>query len=272
MSICLLLLILIHGLGIAQDDVQEFKLEIMLSKDIYLEAEPIWLDVTLTNISEVSARAWGLCLPCQLGFEVTVINKKGDTLDYTGPIYEMILGPGWIMQVGESYYQCLNLSEYFGQWPEPRAMVVGYLFTKSLNVGEFLVVAKHHINGKEIISNQVTFEVKPATGEEEKPYQLLREAYDLYRQVKHGLSKRKLEEILGLYPKSVYAQNACRDLFLWEDLINRYPDSGFSQNAILAIASGKKQGQVTEFLHEIIKEYPNTRSAKFAEQMLQFSY
>jgi hypothetical protein len=271
MSVSLLLLF-ICGVGTAQDKVQEFKLQISLTKDTYLEAEPIWLDVTLINVSQDTARAWGLCLPCQMGFEVIVLDERGDTLEYNGLLYDMKRGPGWIMKPGETYYNCLDLSEHYGDAPEPLAPMATFTFTKSLKPGKYTVTSSYHIRSQTIESNQVKFEVKPPTGEEKEAYVLLQEAYIFYIRSKLDSMTQKLHEINSLYPKSGYAEKACKHLVLDEMLINNFPNSGFTLSALRAKASRKNEKEKKEFLQRIISNHPETRSAKFAEQMLRFSY
>jgi len=262
----------VGGFSAIHGKTQEFELEISLVKEVYSLAEPIWLDVTLTNIGEDTARTWGLCLPCMAEFKVILTDEQGDTMDYRGPEYAVLRQDGWVMGPGEDYYQCLNLSECFGEWPEPRALVVGYLFTKSLKPAKFAAEARYRVRGQDVVSNQVSFEVRQPAGEDEKVYRLLQEAYDLYRQGKDDVSRNKLNEIVTFHAKSVYAQSACRDLFLWEKLIEKYPDSGFTQNAILAIASRKGAAERKKFLQSVIQTGAKTRSARFAQQMLWLRY
>ena len=258
------------GNGLVQ--AQSLKLEISLSKRVYLEAEPIWLDLTLTNISQDTARTWGLCLPCLQEFKVMVKDEKGDTLEYTGLHYEIIRGPGWLMEPGENYYNCLDLSEHYGHSPEPLFPMVIFTFTKSIKPGKYTATAKYRIRSHTIRSNEVKFEVKPPTGEEKAAYLLLQEAYLFYIEIKLDSMSQKLHEIISSYPKSGYAEKACKHLVLNEMLIQKFPDSGFALSALRTTANKKSEQEKKEFLQKIMKEHPATRSAKFAEQMLRFGY
>jgi hypothetical protein len=274
MSVSLLLLF-ICGVGTAQDKVQEFKLQISLTKDTYLEAEPIWLDVTLINVSQDTARAWGLCLPCQMGFEVIVLDERGDTLEYNGLLYDMKRGPGWIMKPGETYYNCLDLSEHYGDAPEPLAPMATFTFTKSLKPGKYFVAAKHHIRSQTISSNELEFEINTPMGKDQEGYRLLHSAYLAWIKGKsHSTIQDTLSEIIKLYPTSPYAEKAFRHLPQRKDelFLERFPNSGYTRGAIQAITSYMSHQMGRNFLKQIIKQNPETRSAKFAEQMLRYSY
>jgi hypothetical protein len=251
---------------------QNLKLEISLSKEAYLKAEPIWLDVTLTNVSQDTARAWDLCLPCQMGFEVIVRDERGDTMEYSGLLYDMKIGAGWVMMPSESQYECLDLSEYFGDPPEPRAPLASFTFTKSLKPGKYVVVAKHHIRSQTISSNELAFAIRPPKGEEQEGYRLLHAAYLAWIQGKsHSIIQDTLCQIIKSYPKSPYAEKAFRHLPQPNDelFLERFPNSGYSQGAIRAITSDKSDQEKRKFLQKIMKRNPGTRSAKFAEQMLR---
>jgi hypothetical protein len=76
-----LLMITLFLLGNGFVQAGSLKLEISLSKTVYLVGEPIWLDVTLTNTTQDTARMWGLCFPCGLGFEIIVIMEKAEILE-----------------------------------------------------------------------------------------------------------------------------------------------------------------------------------------------
>jgi hypothetical protein len=265
-AVCIFLL----SNGIIQ--AQCLELDISLSKQVYLEAEPIWLDVTLTNISQDTARAWGLCLPCQMGFEVVVRDERGDTLEYSGLLFDMKRGAGWIMMPGESHYGCLDLSEYFGEPPEPRAPLASFTFTKSLKPGKYVVEAKHHIRSQTINSSELSFAVRQPEGEEQEGYRLLQAAYlDWIKGSDHSTIQDTLSKIIKSYPKSPYAEKAFRHLPQRNDelFLERFPNSGYTQGAIQAITSDKNEQEKRKLLQKIMELYTETRSAKFAEQMLR---
>jgi hypothetical protein len=249
---------------------QTLKLEISLSKQVYLEGEPIWLDCWLTNIGEDTLRTWGLCLQCYWGPQVLVIDSKGDTLPYTGPHWEVAWRPGtipgFILQPQESDYDCYDLVESFHQKPSLYSF-----YLTALDTGEYRVKARY----RRAESKEFRFEVKPPEADEAKAYQLLKDALGFLISRNDSLEHQSLTELLAKYPSSVYAPKACRLLFRWEDILDRYPDSGFSENAIRNLTgekSGMTEEEKKEFLQKIIKKHPETRSAKFAEQMLRLGY
>lgn len=236
------------------------KLEISFSKDSYLVNEPIWIDAILYNISEDTVRVYGLCLPCQSIFNVEVIDEKGNTLKYTGPVYDMIPGSGWIMHPEESYYKCLNLLDYFFQYKN----LIELVFLKGLKPGRYTVRARYETTN----SNEVKFEVKEPERSEKDAYQLVKDAY--YSQTKKPDSTSEyFKQLVNSFPKSAYAEIGYKELYLDKKLLENFPNSGYTERTLERLTDTLSLEQKYEFLHEVINKHPNTRSTKFAEKMLK---
>jgi hypothetical protein len=262
----ILLLTFICSVGTAQDKVQEFKLQISLSKDSYLEAEPIWLDATLTNIGKDTLRILGLGLPSGWGFKLEIKDEEGNILKYTGPEYDYAPGPGYILKPQESYYECFNLNKCFGGLRS-----LEDFFLPTLKVCNYTAKAEYWIERDlKISSNEIKFEVKSPTGDEQKAYELLRK--NLYQITKEdNYKKSDLKQLVTLFPNSVYTERAYKELLSREEFIEKFPDSGFNQTALRVMTermvAEKKEEEKQRLLKKIISDYPKTRSAKFAEKI-----
>jgi hypothetical protein len=79
---------------------QRWDLQIELSKDKYVLREPVWMDVTLTNVSQDTLRSW-LGAPCVGVFHVHVKDSLGKELQYSGPMFDIVWTEGLLMVAGE---------------------------------------------------------------------------------------------------------------------------------------------------------------------------
>ena len=95
----------------------KWSLEIGLAKQTYTMFEPVWLDVTLTNITSDTQWTYGLaCAPNQVGLYLDITDSNGNEVPYTGPQfqYSPASGPGYPFAAGEKDYGTYNLLEFFG--------------------------------------------------------------------------------------------------------------------------------------------------------------
>ncbi|MGB2697981.1 MAG: hypothetical protein WBD28_09025, partial [Candidatus Zixiibacteriota bacterium] len=241
-------------------DNTPLKLEIKTSKEVFLRSEPIWIDAILSNISQDTVRVYGLCLPCQSRFHVEVKDEKGNTLKYTGPVYDMIPGSGWIMHPEESYHKCLNLLDYFFQYKN----LIELVFLKGLKPGTYTVRARYETTN----SNEVKFEVKEPEQSEKEAYQLVKDAY--YSQTKKPDSTSEyFKQLVNSFPKSAYAEIGYKELYHDKKLLENFPNSGYTERTLERLTDTLSLEQKYEFLHKVINKHPNTRSTKFAEKMLK---
>lgn len=244
---------------------QELKLEISLSKEVYLTGESIWLDATLTNISQDTVRSLcGLCLPCGCQFSVQITSEKGKNLKYTGPRWDFVPGSGFLINSGESYFECLDLTEYFAKLKSLEDH-----FFKQLKPGKYRVKSRYGMKKKSIYSNEIAFEVKSPRGSEGEAYNLLKEAWDLFFEKKRDEMRENLRKIIIEYPHTAYAEKAYKELFLRAELIEKCPNSGYTESALRALTDTLSLEKKQRFLQKIMTKHPKTRSAKFAEKMLK---
>ncbi|MEW5994522.1 MAG: hypothetical protein AB1744_09015 [Candidatus Zixiibacteriota bacterium] len=168
-SIFLLLLMTVPR-GTTADD-QQLKLEIGLSKGTYLLREPIWLDVTLTNISGDTIRIVPLDPPCQGGVGIELRDSLGNEMPYTGPSILLAPREGFILDPEEQYYDCFDIVALFNTFRS----ILGYNFGL-LPPGKYDVQVYY---GK-AISQKLTFEIREPTGVEREALLLLEDGIGRY--------------------------------------------------------------------------------------------
>jgi hypothetical protein len=259
-SLVFLLLLVSFSYGSTGDD-QQLKLEIGLSKSTFLVAEPIWLDATLTNVGADTVRIFGFGHPFHGLSAVELKNHEGKILPYTGPTYEELPGnEGWIMKPREQYYGCFNLLELFNTYRGLRSF-----FWQILPPGSYSVRASY----QNISSQEIEFEVVEPTEDEKATYQFLLKADSLLWQKGVDAMRQQLQELINRFPNSVYAEKAYMDLLQYKELQGKFPNSGYNEITLVALTSEKNSKEKRQFLEEVIRDHPGSRSAKFAQEMLK---
>jgi hypothetical protein len=242
-------------------DNTPLKLEVGLSKEMYVVSEPIWLDITLTNISQDTVRTIGLCIPCG-GTKLILLNEKGDALSYRGIQADMARGSGYVMQPGEQKYECDNLIAYFGERVD--------FFRLELKPGKYSLRAAYYGSKSGIInSEEIDFEITKPSGIETEALELLKKGYRAQITNEPNMAKDCFEEIVTRFPKSVYSEIAHKELAssdsLKMEMLIKFPDTGYSKRIIGSLIRGKDPSQQKRFLLELTKKYPKTRTSKNAE-------
>ncbi|MGB2698553.1 MAG: hypothetical protein WBD28_11950 [Candidatus Zixiibacteriota bacterium] len=273
MIITIIILTTVH----LQANTKKLKLETDLSKEMYVVSEPIWLDITLTNISQDTVRTFGPCIPCG-DTKLQIINEKGDTLPYVG-VKADFAGSGHLMQSGEQIYNCHNILEYYGNRED--------LIRFRLRPGEYSVQATYYGSKSGIINSQKTnFEVKEPAGSEKEALTILKNGYSAQISKESESAIENFETLIQKFPKSVYVETAyfylaasyqiykgdaekCRNLKV--ETLEKFPDSGYSRGIIAFLVRGKEPSQQKNFLLETTKKHPHTRAAKFAQKILDKS-
>ena len=243
----------------AMADDQQLRLEIGLSKSTFLVAEPIWLDAMLTNVSGDTVRISMFGPPCHGGLNIELKEPLGRALPYTGPRYNVLRGPGFILDPQEQYYGCFNLLEFFNMKRSLHSF-----FWQILLPGSYKVRASY----QNICSQEIEFQVVEPTENEKEAYQLLEEAKTLMVQKEFDLERQKLQELINRFPNSVYAEKAHKELGWVNELLQRFPNSGYNGINLKSLTRELVNEKKQEFLEKVIQDHPATRSAKYARQML----
>jgi hypothetical protein len=244
---------------------QQLKLEIELSKMIFLVGEPIWLDVTLTNVSTDTVRILGLCLPCRDGsFDIEIEDGDGNVMTYSGPVNVMTSRKGWLIEPNEQYYNCFNLSQFYGSFKNG---LIGSTWLRFLPPGKYRVRALY----LHTYSQRLEFEVLEPEGEEKQAYDELYNAFlSLFPGRQFDSVIQRLEKLIERFPNSVYIEKAYWHLPDDRGFLQRFPNSGFNESNLRILTSELASEQKREFLEKVIQDYPESRSAKFARQMLKW--
>ncbi|MEW5994523.1 MAG: hypothetical protein AB1744_09020 [Candidatus Zixiibacteriota bacterium] len=250
-AVFMLLVLSMPTLGVAGDD-QKWQLEIELSKQTYLAREPIWLDAVATNISSDTVRTWGMFPLCDGPFHIEVRDSLGKALPYTGPVFDLYWGDGFLMGPNEQYYGCYDLV---------------YLFASSrihfwfglIPPGKYSVRAGY----RGAVSQEISFEIVEPTGQEVEVCQMMVKAFE------SGAKTSLFREVVERYPKSsVYAETAFHRLYRGGEFLKRFPNSGYTDISLRSATRELSREAKHEYLSGMINEYPETRAAKFAKRML----
>ncbi|MFX1537680.1 MAG: hypothetical protein ACFFDI_26075 [Promethearchaeota archaeon] len=262
---CLFMIFFVWVCSNLKADDALLKLEINYSKDSYLLSEPIWLDLTLSNVSEDTVRIIGPCVHCG-DTRFVVVSSKGDTLTYRGIEAEVAYGSGSLLDPSEKKYNCFNFLDYYGERES--------ILRLKLKPDRYTVHAIYYGSkcGK-ITSNKTTFKVTEVPEVELQPLKLLKQGYSAQISKSPNLSTESFEQIINQFPQSVYAELASKELAstdsLKMEMLKKYPDSGFTKWILSRVTSKMTAERKRNLLQKVIKDFPNTRAAKFAEKMFK---
>lgn len=254
----------------AISSAKQLQLEISLSDTSYYICRSIWLDAQLTNISADTVRIRRFLFPGGDNFNIVITSQRGDTLRPVF-IWEFLPGSGFLLNPKETYYHCFDLTEVFHNYEVGPSSPVNQ-FTTSLAPGEYEVSAEYCFGHKRISTPKIPFEVIKPTGTEAEVLKLYIGAYQGFLGKNYQLSKEKLIKIITSYSESIYAERAYWKLKKYDELLEKCPNSGFNLTTLRTLTNKMNKKQKQEFLQKIIKKHPDTRSAKFAEQMLRLRY
>jgi hypothetical protein len=281
-SIFMVTLAVLHLCWLAELSAQAtnghaLKAMISLDKEEFQLNEAIWLTIRLENISKdriIGASAD----PVYRLVRIEVVSRESDTL-YGGCGHAMFgayptLDPG---QKDLYFVRLVGPTCYYGVEHED-ALYYGRLIPE----GEYELQGKvwYNYQGENtpIFTNKLTFKVKAVRPEEEGAYDLLLEGHKkLYPEKKRNEGAELIWRMIRQYPKSAYTLTAY-ELVLFEfdehpelalEFIDKYPNSGLVASVIFAVTP--RAGKSTErkkFLENIVKNYPNTKAALYADNQL----
>lgn len=252
----------------SQADYPDFKFEAGLLDSTYLPYEPITLDLMVTSTSKDTIRVKTLSVYSE-NVWIVLINNNGDTLKPTES-REVIPGPGVLLKPKETYYTNVNLGDLYGRG----------LLHKRLLIGSYQIQVRYSQRSSPILS----FEVKEPKGIEKKAYELLTKGYTHQLAKEPDQAIKSFHDIIAQFTKSEYVELAYFYLAqsyrfykgdtkksdsLQAVLIRKFPNSYFVRGAIDELIKDKTTDEQKKFLTNLIKDYPNTRCAKFAQRKLR---
>ena len=256
-------------------DKQKLSLELSLDKETYLLREPVWLDVTLKNISDDTVRIKRFGTPCHGLFNIELKDAKGSIIPFTGGTYNMKWGPGWLSESKNQYYDCYNITSLFNTHESLLGQIFGLL-----PVGEYSIKAHYG----DTYSNDLTFRVIEPFGQEQEAYKILVDAFDLRSKKKNDSANQKFHDVKEKYPQSAYAEKGLdqiicsqiihsgltiSELQTPQEMLNAYPNTGYSNNCLALLVWEKTKEEQKELLQKIIEKAPPSRTTKFAKQRLR---
>jgi len=246
---------------------QQSRLDITLSDTTYYICQSIWLDVELSNISVDTLSIKKFHFPGGDVLNITVIGERGDTLK---PVYrrEFLLGADILLTPEDIHYECFDLAEIFHNYETKPTSPIN-VFMSSLSPGKYEVSAEYHFGQQKISAPKIPFQVAEPSVTEAEALNLYQQAYAAQIAKDYQLSREKLNSMISIFPKSVYAERAYWNLKKDDELLKKCPDSGYTCNALRITVAQMSHEDKMEFLQKVIEDHPETRSAKFAQQLLR---
>ncbi len=264
---------------------QDWGLEINLEKQNYILHEEIWLDVTITNITNNSIRTNGIVAPNHFGFEIEIQDSSGKLLSYSGPNWDVTAGEGSIfLEPNQQEYECFNLTSFYNDIDDFSGYSVLPLYFPFISKGNYTVQAK--FDG--VSSNILSFTIEEPSDDEKKTLEIIEEASSVLRRDDYDPAGQKFQEVIDKFPNSVFAASCFRlsktftneakqarrlgifdGVGLRRELIQNYPNSGETQSWLKYLLYELEQSEKEKVIKKTIEKHPNSRSAKFAKQMFQ---
>jgi len=243
------------------------RLEIVLDKEKYLVNEPLWVTVNVENTTKDKVFAIS-ANPVYGNVHFHIVSSNGDSLE--GWCFRGMIGGYPTLDPGQKDIYFVDLvgpictyGVEHGEALHQRRVPEGkYTLQAELRVYPDPKWQKERF---QVYSDKVNFMVQKPSGEEKKAYDLLKEK-----------KAEKLWTLIKKYPNSVYRDVAYelvsfgfhhREPTL--EFIDKHPNSGFAASAIFAAIPKKgKPAERKDFLKYIVKKYPNTKAAMYAENYL----
>jgi hypothetical protein len=243
------------------------KFGISLDKEKYLVNEPLWVTVNVENTTKDKVFAMSVN-PVYGNVYFHIVSSSGDSLE--GWCFRGMIGGSPTLDPGQKDIYFVDL---IGPICTYGIELEDALHGRAIPEGEYTLQAELRIYPDpkwqkerfQVYSNKVNFMVQKPSGEEKKAYNLLKQK-----------KTEKLWGIIKQYPNSVY-RDAAYDLVSLNfhhreptlEFIDKHPNSGFVASAIFAATPGKgKPAERKKFFEDIIKKYPNTKAAMYAENQL----
>ncbi len=255
--------------------------EVALSKNQYVLREPIWLDVTLTNVGVDTQRTDGLIFPNHQRFMIELKDASGHTMGHTGLRYEIAPHPGYLtIEPGQADYKSFNILPLFA-FSESSFLL--HSTVPFIPTGLYTVQVYFEGTASAILN----FSVIVPTGQAREALDLIEQARGYWAKDNRSTAGQKLKEAVERFPDGPYAELCCR-LSLefapeaWpdgmqgtcdktsrpRDLLEKYPNSGNSGGWIEDITRDMDLQAKSAFLDSLAEAHPNSRSAKYVKVAL----
>ena len=275
----ILIFISINPTIFANDPNWEFKIE--LDKEEYLLGENIWLDVTITNVSEeVQLNKSIICLS-GYGFKFSVINSDKKKLQYMGSYtaiwdseYPTLIEPeGKIRKLINLKDQFKNLSRLPDEYQLQGNVELPFESECLLN---------------NLTSNTLSFKIIEPDNEVKDVIALYQLADSLYKRTRfRDISLDMFEKLLNKYPNSIISEK-CFGILKYNEyeeknvkhdgdfypklnneMLKNFPESESNFSYLKTITYDMNYKKKVRYLKKIVKKYPDSKSADYASFLLK---
>lgn len=253
------------------------KATISLDKDRFLVNEAIWLTFIIENVSkdkilEASAD------PLTGKVRIDVVTHEGDTL-YGGCIIGNAIGTPPTLDPGEKDIYFVDLVGSICNYgiEHEDALHYGRLLPEGEYTVQVTVRYRYQDNPTSVLSNKLKFTIEKPRGIEKKAYDLLvKGRKKCYPEQKWKEGREIIWRMIEQYPKSSYRDAALELVANFSyypeeamEFIDKNPNSGYVASVIFAVTPKTgKPAERKKFFEDIIKKYPNTKAAMYAENKL----
>ncbi|MEW6413097.1 MAG: hypothetical protein AB1483_11620 [Candidatus Zixiibacteriota bacterium] len=258
----------------------KWEIEIALDKQEYVLYEPVWLDVTLTNIALDTIRTYGVSAPNHRQFHILLTDSDGKQMKHTGLKFSFAGGPGdLLLDAGESDYDSFNLLELFRSMELNTGYVVLPNRFPFIPEGTYSVV----IEFESELSNVLTFSIVAPHGQEEEVLRKIEQASRGWSKNDTDRSSQIFGQIESEYPNSPFTEK-CYYLSrvysksVWEgmrggshdirvlnrEMLSKFPNSGYVKSRLWSVTREMTEDEEIELYTRLIAEHPDTRCSKIA--------
>ena len=262
---------------------QNLLLDIELEKKEFIEGEPIYLLVNLTNVSSKNFKYDGFSL--ESGTLILNVNDdKGTTIPYFGLFirgFKTLDSTNVIVSGKAVQYMC-ELSQAFPNYKE-MGLDFSFPIASRLLPGNYRIKA-HYKNEEQILQSiELSFSVIAPQGEEAKLFEILKIKFhpDFIFKMDQDTKIKSFDDLVGKHPTSIYLPRLQRMLAgsllkkgdvvrandVLKKIIKTYPNSGYALEAIKTIMLPIWEKE--RLLNEIRLTNPQSRVVKYGENILK---
>ena len=262
----------------SQQNMWDVRIELV--KDRYILHEPIWLDVTLTNVAADTQRTHGLGQPNHRRFYIILKDSSGKQMKYNGAHVLFVNAPGrLLLRPGQQDFGSFNLAQLF----QPREANSGFSVLDDFSFipkGEYSVQATF----EDTISNELTFTVVEPSGEEKEALELIEKASSVWNLNNTDPAVEIFREVVARYPNGVFAERCFyiaeaynmdmrRKLKqgpwtfrpIYTKMLEHYPNSGNADEWVHALTIKLEDSARRKLLNELAEAHPDTRCARYVD-------
>jgi hypothetical protein len=264
------------------------RLEVYLSKNIFLKGEQIYLNNLLINKGDQSIKSRKL-KPGDLYYKVKIKNSTGNIFKYLNNIqYFRDTALSLLLPPNDTVNQMLELIGNYSPIKQNWTSLTTKCFFPA---DKYSIYTTLETGYRIITSNELSFEVIEPNGEDLSAYHMLEEASEYFIKRDFKTSARILNSIQDKYPKSPYSLQALRQIMVMYTftensekqkvgydaamkLIETYPTSEASDYALTHILTRTKKILTTQemrknLLQKISISHPNTEIGRRASNIIK---